>query len=129
MKTRKISHKILFILCLGVVFACSSRQNSIEDKLVGTWLRSDGTYKIEIEEVKEDGILTAKYFNPGPINVGTSEWRLQHDELQIFVELQDKNYPGSIYKLTFDEASGMLTGTYYQAVTKETYEVSFKQVK
>jgi hypothetical protein len=100
---------------------------AVEDSLAGVWLRSDGTYRIEITEVKEDGTLIAKYFNPDPINVGKSGWRIQNDELQLFVELSDENYPGSFYELTYDAVSGMLSGTYYQAVSKETYEVSFKK--
>lgn len=100
----------------------------IEDGLIGVWLRSDGTYRIEITEVKDDGTLIAKYFNPNSINVGKSGWRIQNDELQMYVELSDENYPECLYKLTFDDASDTLIGTYYQAVAKQTYEVSFNKL-
>ena len=106
-----------------------ANNTGVEDSLAGVWLRSDGTYRIEITEVKDDGTLIAKYFNPNPINVGKSGWRIQNDELQLFVELSDENYPECLYKLSFDDASGTLIGTYYQAVAKQTYEVSFKKIK
>lgn len=105
-----------------------ANNTDVEASLAGVWLRSDGTYRIVITEVKDNGTLIAKYFNPNPINVGKSGWRIQNDELQLFVELSDENYPGSFYELTSDAVSGMLSGTYYQAVSKEAYEVSFEKV-
>jgi hypothetical protein len=71
--------------------------------------------------------MTAEYFNPGPIHVGKSEWRIKDDILQIYVELKDENYPGSLYQLTYDKKADVLYGTYYQAVAKETYEVGFNR--
>ncbi len=47
----------------------------------------------------------------------------------VYVELRDKNYPGSIYRLTYDEKNNTLNGTYFQAVTKETFEVYFTKEK
>jgi len=93
--------------------------------LTGSWLRDDGVFTIEIKEVKKDGKLDVAYLNPTPIRVGQSEWRIKDGFLQIFVELQDENYPGSIYQLTFDKKKQVLHGTYYQAVDKLTYSVYF----
>ena len=129
MKTYKVSTALLFLFVLAVIYSCSTGHGSVEDKLNGTWLRSDGTYKFVISEVKDDGNLIVKYFNPNPINVGRAGWRIQNDELQIFVELQDENYPGSLYQLTYDEKSKILRGTYYQAVSKQTFKVSFNKIK
>jgi len=120
---------IINLFFLLFVFSCSSEQVGIEEKLSGTWLRSDGTYKIEITEVKEDGDLVTKYFNPDPINVGRAGWRIQNKEVQIYIELRDENYPGSIYQLNYNEESKTLRGTYYQAVARQTYEVTFKKTK
>lgn len=95
------------------------------ETLTGSWVRSDGGYTIQIMEVKEDGKLESLYLNPNPINVGKSEWRIEDNFLKIYVELQDKNYPGSLYQLTYDKEKKILYGTYYQAVDKATFEVYF----
>jgi len=116
----------MLLACILVMSSCS---NDIEDELKGKWLRSDGAYTIEILDVNENGNLNAKYFNPDPINVGRAGWRVTNKELQIYVELQDKNYPGSFYELTFNKEKEMLSGIYYQAVAQQTYEVFFNKVK
>jgi hypothetical protein len=51
------------------------------------------------------------------------------ETLRVFIELQDVNYPGSTYQLTYDPAADRLTGTYYQAMLKESYEVDFVRLK
>ena len=101
--------------------------NDAADILVGEWVRTDGVYKIEIQAVADDGKMTVAYFNPNPIHVGRSGWRVKDDQLQIYVELQDENYPGSLYELSYDKEKDQLTGTYYQAVTKQTYDVIFSK--
>lgn len=73
--------------------------------------------------------MEVKYLNPNPINVGRSAWRINEDVLQLYVELQDVNYPGSLYSLAFVEESNSLSGTYYQAVSKETFNVKFTKKK
>jgi hypothetical protein len=122
---------IYVLLTIAIVFmtaiSCSSEHDSVKDKLEGTWMRTDGTYSIQIVDVLEDGKLDAKYFNPNPINVGRAGWRTMDGEIQIFVELQDRNYPGSLYQLTYSEEDKTLSGTYYQAVSRQTYEVEFRK--
>ena len=120
-----IGASVLVILLLVIYFSFLNNSNQAQQQLEGMWLRSDGTYKIEIEKVQDEGKLVAAYFNPNPINIGRSGWRIQNEELQIYIELQDENYPGSIYQLTYDNESDMLWGTYYQAVSKQTFEVNF----
>jgi len=100
-----------------------------EKALTGSWLRSDGTYRIEISEVLADGKMVAKYYNPKSIHVGRSGWKFVDKQIQVIVELQDENYPGSVYTLTYDEETNILFGTYYQALYKQTYDVYFNQVK
>ena len=97
------------------------------DGLEGKWLRTDGDYTIAISDVGADGKMKALYFNPDPINVGKSAWRMQEDQLQIYVELQDENYPGSLYQLSYDAENEKLSGTYYQAVSRQTYNVEFNR--
>jgi hypothetical protein len=91
----------------------------------GKWLRPDGGYVLELSNVKSEGQLKAAYFNPRPINVGKAGWRSLDARIQVFVKLQDVNYPGSTYKLIYDPEHDQFLGSYYQAVTKETFEVVF----
>jgi len=94
-------------------------------RLEGKWLRPDGGYVLELSDVKSEGTLKAAYFNPRPINVGKAEWRSIDGRIQLFVKLQDVNYPGSTYMLVYDPEHDRLIGYYYQAVAKGTYEVVF----
>jgi hypothetical protein len=94
-------------------------------RIEGKWLRPDGGYVLVLSDVKSEGTLKAAYFNPRPINVGKAEWRSMEDRIQVFVELQDVNYPGSTYMLVYDPEHDRLIGYYYQAVTKGTFEVIF----
>jgi hypothetical protein len=120
-------YAILLLPLVILVASCNSGEKNIENKLTGKWLRTDGPYTIEINEVKAEGNLSAGYFNPNPINVGRAGWRIKNEELQIYMELRDENYPGSIYKLTYNKEADILSGTYYQAVSRQTFEVRFKR--
>jgi len=120
----------LFIIVLAGVWFMFLRTSGmgtaeVVEVLEGKWQRSDGPYTIEIIEILEEGKMNAAYFNPGPIHVGRSGWRVKDDVLEIFVELQDKNYPGSVYELKFDDETGQLEGKYFQAVSRQTYNVVF----
>ena len=98
-------------------------------RIEGKWLRPDGGYVLELRDVKSEGTLKAAYFNPRPINVGQAEWRNMKDRIQVFVKLQDVNYPGSTYMLVYDPEHDRLHGYYYQAVVKGTYDVVFVRKK
>ena len=93
--------------------------------LVGDWLRNDGGKSIRIQSILPDGKMDAAYFNPKPIHVGRAEWIIKENNLVIFIELQDVNYPGSAYTLQYYPAGDELAGIYYQAVDKVNYEVVF----
>jgi hypothetical protein len=99
-------------------------QSGIE-RLVGRWLRTDGSYVIEVRAARADGRLEASYFNPRPINVARAEWRRASDGLGIFIELRDVNYPGSTYRLRHAVDKDRLVGEYFLAVTRETFPVQF----
>jgi hypothetical protein len=45
--------------------------------------------------------------------------------VQLFIELRDANYPGSTYRLRYDAGRDVLEGAYFQAVERQTYDVSF----
>ena len=100
-----------------------------EQRLAGRWVRPDGGYTLELKEIKKDGSLKAAYFNPRLINVSKAEVNNKDGKLMIFIELRDVNYPGSTYNLRYDLKTDRLTGTYYQAVEKQTYNIEFMRAK
>ena len=72
--------------------------------------------------------MSAGYFNPRPINVSRAEALQEGQDVKVFLELQDVNYPGSIYHLTYDPKSDQLKGTYFQAALKQMFEVVFDRL-
>ncbi len=93
--------------------------------LLDQWLRPDGGYVLSVTGIAEDGTASVGYFNPRPINVGRAEASLEDDVLGLFVELQDRNYPGSTYTLSYDAAGDQLVGVYFQATQRASYDVVF----
>jgi len=128
---------VLFMFCMGgmflltaqVVLAASGQTDALPpadlQRLEGRWVRPDGGYVLELSEIKKDGSLKALYFNPRPIKVFTAKWSDIGGKINVFVELRDINYPGSLYDLQYDPVSDRLKGTYFQAVEKQTYEIWF----
>jgi hypothetical protein len=100
-----------------------------KEKLVGRWQRTDGGYIIELKNPTPAGLIEAGYFNPNPIHVGKSAWQSKDGRLMVMVELQDQNYPGSLYNLEYQSNVDKLTGTYFQAVERVSYNVEFTKVK
>jgi hypothetical protein len=99
-------------------------------KLVGKWLRPDGGYVFEIRACDAaSGRLDATYLNPRPIHVGKAEARQEGGKLTVFVELQDVNYPGCTYRLTYFPQTDQLYGTYYQAAIEQSFEVYFDRMR
>jgi hypothetical protein len=103
--------------------------DSLQKLLKGKWLRSDGTYTIEIFSIKENGVMDAGYFNPNPINVGKSGWSFRDGEIVYEIILKDTNYPGSKYNLIYDKKNDCLVGNYFQAVQGINYDVLFTRIK
>jgi hypothetical protein len=93
--------------------------------LLGEWVRPDGGYVLVVTNVAADGKAAVGYFNPRPINVGRAEARTEGDAVGLFVELQDRNYPGSTYTLGYDADGDQLVGVYFQAVQRASYDVVF----
>ena len=96
--------------------------------LEGRWQRPDGGYVLAITKASESGTLEAAYFNPDPIHVGKAIAARKAGRIELTVVLQDENYPGSTYTMTYDPADDQLKGTYYQAVARETYQISFARL-
>jgi hypothetical protein len=107
----------------------SSEGLSSFEKLKGRWLRTEGSYIIEIRSVEASGKMNAAYFNPRPINVAKAEAMKAGENLGVFVELRDVNYPGSTYTLAYDPVSDRLAGTYYQALQQQSFDVLFARVE
>ena len=94
-------------------------------RLAGRWLRMDGGYVLEIRGVEAGGKVDAAYFNPQPIHVARAEASQDGAAVKLFVELRDVNYPGSTYNLRYDPGRDVLEGAYFQAMERQTYDVSF----
>ena len=73
----------------------------------------------------QDGSLQALYFNPKPIHVGKTEAAEQGGLVQVMIELQDVNYPGSTYVLRYNRAQDVLQGIYFHPTSQQSYEVGF----
>jgi hypothetical protein len=78
----------------------------------GAWLRSDGTYRVEIEPGVGSGSVVARYFNPDPINVEAASFDDIGGQPRIEFILRDEGYPGSAYQLVFMAERRVLVGTY-----------------
>jgi hypothetical protein len=146
MKKLKIRINILLIVAAAGIFAAFSwpliasplsepeeglQENSgfaEAQRLKGRWIRQDGGYTVIIENIKPEGCLKASYVNPRKINVSRASWKYEDNRIHIFIELRDANYPGSTYKLLYAADQDLLIGTYFQAVHKQTYNVSFKRM-
>ena len=102
---------------------------TIVKKLTGRWQRTDGGYIIDIKNPSPDGKIEAAYYNPNPIHVGRSGWQNSAGKIILTVELQDANYPGSLYTLEFFHQEDVLRGSYFQAVEKVNYDVEFRRLK
>jgi len=94
-------------------------------RLVDRWVRPDGGYILELREFGTDGSLVAAYYNPKPIHVARAGWRPAREGLDLFVELRDVNYPGSVYTLHYDPVTDRMHGVYYQAMYQQQYQVVF----
>ena len=98
------------------------------ERLVGRWGRSDSDYTIEIASVAPNGKLDARYLNPGPIHVERAESGMVDGLLRVFLELQDRGYPGSYYTLTYDPGSDSLSGVYHHLGVNQNNDVSFSRI-
>ncbi len=94
-------------------------------KLLGSWVRPDGGYVLEIRSVDNLGAMDAAYFNPNPIHVSKAAALRDGSTTRVFIELQDENYPGCTYTLVYDPPSDQLTGDYFQAAMQEHFDVVF----
>lgn len=116
------------ILPALLLLSCGSKPPDFTPLKAG-WLRPDGNYVLDLRKIDAAGKIDAAYFNPRPIHVAKGEASEKDGALRVFVELQDVNYPGSTYDLTYDPQADQLRGTYFQAHLKQAYEVFFIRLK
>ena len=131
-KTREVSPENISAIVSTDTTPAMARPQDFEamlKQLEGRWQRTDGGYIIELSNPTPDGKIAAAYFNPNPINVGRSIWQNNAGKIIVTVELQDVNYPGSLYTLEFHPNENFLVGTYYQAVEKVNYNVEFRRLQ
>jgi len=97
------------------------------DRLVGSWVRPDGGYVIEISKIYPDGKVDAAYFNPRSIHVSRSTVSEKDGLIELFIELQGQGYPGSTYTLKYNPEYDAMVGIYFQAVIQQPFDVIFQR--
>ncbi|MBK9137615.1 MAG: hypothetical protein IPM17_02450 [Verrucomicrobia bacterium] len=80
---------------------------------------------LEITRVRPDGRAEVAYFNPAPIHVSRAEVKADGAQAVARIELRDVNYPGCLYRLTYDPTTDELRGDYFQAALEQTFPVVF----
>ena len=134
MKSSSMKYKHLFLIVAAVLVAVGitcfavfplEEESPDYSHLIGRWVRPDGGYVLHIQNVQPDGKLQAEYLNPRSINISKANANSNADKIEIFVQLRDRNYPGSYYKLTYDSAKDILIGVYHQLQTGQNYKVFF----
>lgn len=102
--------------------------NPAFSRLKGRWQRTDGDYVLHIRNVLPGGRIDAAYLNPNPIHVSKAEASANGANPKVFVELNDVNYPGCTYALTYNPATDQLAGIYFQASMGQRFEVVFQRL-
>jgi hypothetical protein len=103
------------------------KETSDFDRLVGSWVRPDGGYVIEVSKIHPGGKVEAAYFNPRPINVSRSNVSEKEGMIELFIELQGKGYPGSTYTLKYNPEHDVMVGVYFQAAIQQSFDVIFQR--
>jgi len=120
---------LIFLFSAIVLPLSNAQAENVFKPLIGSWVRPDGGYVIEISKIKEDGTLQAGYFNPRSIHVAQANASVKQGKWVVFIKLQDQGYPGSTYTLTYDAQNDALIGTYFQAAYNQNYNVIFTRMK
>lgn len=107
------------------VAVSKSESPTVFDALPGRWVRPDGGYVIAIKSVDAGGKLAASYANPNPLPFYAAAATEDGGKLKLFFELRAGGYNGSTYTLNYEAAGDRLTGTYYQAVARQAFQVVF----
>lgn len=92
----------------------------------GRWIRTDAPYVIELR-LSNGNTLQATYFNRRFIHVEKTETAVKNGLQYILIELQDTNYQGSAYLLSYDRNQDALHGIYTHGASGNRYQVSFSR--
>lgn len=92
----------------------------------GSWIRTDAPYVIELRHSKSSG-LKATYFNRRYINVEKTETAVKDGLQYVMIKLQDANYDGSLYLLSYYRSHDMLKGVYMLGSNGQRFQVSFSR--
>lgn len=98
-------------------------------KLIGRWRRPDGGYIIDIRHIDSNGDADAAYYNPRPIHVSRARATVQATSIKLFIELNDKGYPGAVYQLLYDPRKNALGGLYHQPAAGGSFDVVFLRAR
>ncbi len=109
--------------------APAAQAESVFGALPGRWVRPDGGYVINIRGVDAGGKLDASYANPNPLPFSRAEATREGKTIRLFFELRAGGYNGSTYTLTYDPASDVLKGVYYQAVAQQKFDIYFTRAR
>ena len=138
MKTVTALYLSLAALVIGTIPAAAVAQvapkaeiqsESAFGALPGRWVRPDGGYVITIKSVDAGGKLDAAYANPNPLPFSRAEATRDGKTIKLFFELRAGGYNGSTYTLTYDPASDVLKGVYYQAVAQQKFDIYFTRAR
>ena len=112
-------------LCLAAIISFGAHAWAEDSALPGKWVRPDGGYELHVQEIQPDSTATVTYHNPSPIRIGEARLEEKDGKPTLFVRFDDpaKGYPGSTYNLTLQD--GILSGTYFQAPSKQTFDIVF----
>jgi len=137
-------HKIkLIVLYLGLAFIMDSCNNNNQkqgksgkidpvakkatEQVIAQWARTDGDYILDIKKFNTDSTLEAAYYNPQPIHIAETRWKMQEGYVYFYVLFEDEGYPGSYYSLGYFPEEDRLYGVYFQAVQQQQFEVFFER--
>jgi hypothetical protein len=117
---------ILTVVCVTAFVVHHQRSETADyGRLIGQWVRPDGGYVLDIRNVQSDGKLEVAYLNPKQINVSKAQANIKTGQIELFIELRDKYYPGSYYTLTYDSKSDRLVGVYHHLGIGQNFDIFF----
>lgn len=92
----------------------------------GSWVRADAPYVIELKQ-GADNKLQARYFNRRYIHVEKTETAKQDGLQFVMIQLQDTNYAGSVYLLSYNRNKDALNGVYIHGASGQRFSVTFSR--
>jgi uncharacterized protein (DUF2147 family) len=123
--------RILFSGLLLVVLAAANLPAQAPpdfSPVIGTWTRVQGGYELEIKAIEASGKMKVAYLNPRAgryIHIAEAKATSDQGAINIFVKMEDRDYPGSYYQLSLDKKNNNLNGKYFHAPSGKIMDVTF----